>query len=345
MRRILAFALLAIGLSAQQNAGRILRIQIETISNEPIVGAKAVVAQTRQEGISQAGGFLELRLPATFGPGSDLTISVTYKDLVIHEPFNGDIAVPANPNTVRFVRMGPKGSTALLGNSGRQIVAASIRQQDAPSAGGKTPPEPKLTRYIREWASEYGFGVEEVQAEVRRWADDVEKKQAGTSVEDQALAAYAKGQFAEAAALFKDAAASALPRFEEARKRRTAAEDTERKELRAYLDGVVGEADSLKRTFRYREAREALDGAVAQVDKARYRSWWVEVVTRRADSLLEEGEFGAPAAALARLGAAIQDYRDLLRELAGAGDRQNWAATQNSLGIALESQGERSGGA
>ena len=90
---------------------------------------------------------------------------------MIHIPLNGDLTVPKDPKKVVPVRLGPKGDAAFLATSAPQIVKASIRQQDTPSPpSAKEPQEPKLTRFIRQWAAEYGFGVEQVQGEVRRWA-------------------------------------------------------------------------------------------------------------------------------------------------------------------------------
>src|SRR6202021_97099 len=104
------------------------------------------------------------RLPPAFGPGSELKISVTYKDLVIHVPLNGDLIVPANANRVVTVQLGPKGDSGLLAKSPRQIVAASIRQQEAASkaseSGSKDEQLPRFTQYIRQWATDYGFSVE-----------------------------------------------------------------------------------------------------------------------------------------------------------------------------------------
>ncbi len=48
MKYVAYFLLFALALPAQQPPGRILRIQISTVSNQPIVGAR-VVAQTQQE--------------------------------------------------------------------------------------------------------------------------------------------------------------------------------------------------------------------------------------------------------------------------------------------------------
>jgi phage gp29-like protein len=131
--------------------------------------------------------------------------------------------------------------------------------------------------------------MEQVQAGVRRWAEEVERRRPGSSLEDQALAAYANKVFEKAADLFKEAAAAALPRFEEARKRRAAADEEERKELRSYLDGVIRQADALQRGFHYSEARIALDEAFRRVDKGRYRAWWIEMLYRRTNASEDEG--------------------------------------------------------
>jgi hypothetical protein len=83
--------------------------------------------------VSKEGGLLQLLLPPEFVPGSELKISVTYKDLVIHVPLNGDLTVPKDASKVVTVQLGPRGDAPLLANSALQIVAASIRQQDTPS--------------------------------------------------------------------------------------------------------------------------------------------------------------------------------------------------------------------
>ena len=65
----------------------------------------------------------------------------------------------------------------------------------------------------------------------------------------------------------------------------------------------------------------------------------------RANSSENEGEFGAANTSGERFAAAILDFHQLLRELLGPLDRQDWALTENNLGNALLGQGLRSGDA
>ncbi len=69
------------------------------------------------------------------------------------------------------------------------------------------------------------------------------------------------------------------------------------------------------------------------------------MMRRKADSSEDEADFGAATTSGERFAAAILDYRQPLQALVGAADRQDWAETQNNLGVALQSQRERSGGA
>jgi tetratricopeptide (TPR) repeat protein len=143
----------------------------------------------------------------------------------------------------------------------------------------------------------------------------------------------------KSADLFREAAAKALQRLEAVRK---TTDEEERKQLRAYLDGIIGQVSALQRIRHYQVARQALDEALREIDKGRYRTWWIEVLTRRANSLSDEAKSGTANNSRESVAAAIRDYRQLLQELTGAADRQDWANTQTNLGLALQSQGERS---
>ena len=77
MKYVANFLLFALALPAEPPAGRILRIQISTIADQTIVGAR-VVAQTPQEAVSGAGGLTVLRLPLRlWTPRSELNTSAS----------------------------------------------------------------------------------------------------------------------------------------------------------------------------------------------------------------------------------------------------------------------------
>jgi len=333
------FALSAAALWAQAPSERVLTLQIVSTDKQGVVGAKVKVIDTGQEEVSQSGGSVKLKLPAVkYGPGSDLKLAVTYQNLVIHEPPDGNITLSNNLNRVIVIELGPKGDPTILAGAGRRIVAGAIRQRDEPSTGRQERSQPPLTRYIQQWATEYGFSVEQVQGEVRRWAEDVERKRSSSSLEDRALAAYAAHDFDKAADLYKDALAAALPRVEEARK-------TERKELRIYLDDAIGRANALRDSFHYAAARVTLEEALPHVDKPRFRAWWIEMTLRTANAAMDEGQFGPASTSGPALASAVRLMRDLLRDLSAPSDRFDWAGTQTNLGMALELQAARSSGA
>jgi hypothetical protein len=81
-----------------------------------------------------------------------------------------------------------------------RVAKESSRQPTEPNT--KTPPD--LSRYLKDWAVQYGFGVDQVQAEVNRWASEVESKK--SSAYDLSLAAFARKNFSQAHAKAIEAA-------------------------------------------------------------------------------------------------------------------------------------------
>src|SRR5205085_9428664 len=63
---------------------------------------------------------------------------------------------------------------------------------------------PDLTRYLKDWAVQYGFSLEQVKAELDRWASEVERKQ--DNIYELGLAAFERKNFAEAGNLLQDSA-------------------------------------------------------------------------------------------------------------------------------------------
>jgi uncharacterized membrane protein YqiK len=78
--------------------------------------------------------------------------------------------------------------------------------------------KPELARYLKDWAVQYGFGIDQVRSELDRWAAEVQSKKA--TAYDLALAACAKQNFREAHERALDAAADEETRLASVEKER-----------------------------------------------------------------------------------------------------------------------------
>ena len=104
------------------------------------------------------------------------------------------------------IQLLPKGSPKFFSDAQlRAFIERTSKESARQPAAPNQKEAPDLGRYLKDWAVEYGFSVDQVQAEVNRWASEVESKK--SSAYDLSLAAFAQKNFSEAHDRAMDAAA------------------------------------------------------------------------------------------------------------------------------------------
>jgi tetratricopeptide (TPR) repeat protein len=156
----------------------------------------------------------------------------------------------------------------------------------------------------------------------------------------QAKGALDKGQLAEADALLGRAKELEAAALREARKLKQRAQEAEDRHALNLAKMEASQGDIALTQLRYKDAAEHFRQAVAGAPETQADTRW-GYLTKEADALYRQGdEFGDNAA----LTEAIKRYRYLAELRPREASPSNWVVTQNNLGNALETLGERESG-
>ena len=199
--------------------GKVVRTLRENIP-QPVANANITLEQTGKSVTSNSAGLFLLPL-GSFLEGEEITINIGAPGYAIFQPVGGHLLVPRQfQKVIVAFELLPLGSPRFFSHDHLVALLKGVAEK---SAKDVRPPDnkqkdlPDLSRYLKGWAQSYGFGLEQVKAEVDRWANDVEKKQG--NVYELGLAAFAKRNFREAGARFEDSARQNEHKRQEARRR------------------------------------------------------------------------------------------------------------------------------
>jgi tetratricopeptide (TPR) repeat protein len=160
------------------------------------------------------------------------------------------------------------------------------------------------------------------------------------SLVEQAQAEIKSGNFTKAHELLGQAKQAQIAAAQEARELRQKAQEAEDAELIQAAASSAAEGDLAMTELRYQQAAGLFAEAAAIVPSGREDERW-KYLNAEATAFYRQGmEFGDNAA----LRSAIERYRDLLELRPQKAFPQDWAQTQNNLGTALETLGERESG-
>jgi len=303
----------------------------------PLENAKVVLDESGSHDVTKDGGLFQLFLPDVLRAGDEVTITVTVPGYATYEPPGGKLRIPADLARTRVtIQLLPKGSPKFLSDAQlRALVERSAKESSRQPAQPNSKGRPDLSRPLKDWAVQHGFGVDEVRAELNRWAADVVSRKA--SAYDLGLAAFAINNFREANERALDAAAEAEASLANLQKQQR---ETVDRVIRAYR--LAGDAAYKGREFE--GAASAYGKALSHADRDRDATEWANLQLRigNSESVLISRSEGA---AVRRHGESANKAYSLALEVYRKETLpQGWAATQNNLGIALRDLAGRSEG-
>jgi hypothetical protein len=253
------FALVSFSLVAATHAQGQTRVLIGSLVDatsrppEPVAKATVTLLNTSQDTVTDAIGRFQFALPPPLGPGSEVQIAVTPGNLRVYLPRDGVVTVPAPGARPVQVLLLPAGSKLFLEPAAIEALLAQAAKQpmllvrhDSEQGAGR---EPRLKRFLAQWAAEYGFSLENVELEVKAWGDQVRANREQASVRQRALAEFQAQHFAEAAILFEESAGTEEVALEQIERERE-----ERSVLRRFLDDKLRAAEALTQTSRLEQA-------------------------------------------------------------------------------------------
>jgi tetratricopeptide (TPR) repeat protein len=353
MRRAFTLAFLTFclcGLAASQSqllVGRL--VDVSKRPPVPVDGAKVRVLDTGQEAVTKDGGRFQFSLPPAKVAGSEVQIEVKAGNLRAYRPPNGIVTVPAPGAKPVEVQLLPAGSRLFLEPAAIEALLAQASKPppdpERKDSGHAVEREPRLQRFLRQWAADYGFGLEDVEREVKAWGDQIRAHREEASVRQQALAEFQAQHFAQAAVLFKESAsaeAAVLDRIETEQDER---DQAERWALRQFLDDKIRAAAALTLSLKYEDAERVLRGAAKRVSRDRYGAWWTEMQLRWGSALLVVGFSGKATQSIVSLRDTVTAFQNALQAYTKESPPQGWAADQNDPVVVHLTLRERGSGA
>jgi len=331
--------------STVPNANRNLRgkVLLATRENtpEPVPNAQVTLEQTGESATSNSAGLFSLPLPPSFMEGEEISINISVPGFAIFHPMGGRIRIPrsADKEVIPF-KLLPLSSPRFFSHEHLVALLESVAAKSAkdirPSDSAEKQPNPDLSRYLEEWAQQYGFKIEQVKAEVDRWAASVEEKHDNSH--ELGLAAFAKRNFAEAATRF----------LESARQNELKLQETRTREQQLTADTIRDyrlAADSYSNNYDFATATEFYEKALFLSDRRIDPQLWASACISCGNARWNLGIRTLAADAVPNLLKARGRYEEALEVYTREQLPQDWAATQNNLGNALSDLAGRSEGA
>jgi hypothetical protein len=191
VRVVLAVSLIYLGQAHAQREllGKVVKGDDQ--SRTPVDNISVSLDEDGSHDVTKDGGLFHLFLSDSLKPGVEITITVTMPGYAVYEPPGGKLTVPVDLIHRREIQLLLKGSPRFLSDTQlRAFIERTEREAYRTAAQSNTKEPPDLGRYLKDWAFQYGFSVDEVQAEVNRWASQVQSKTSDNY--DLSLAAFAE---------------------------------------------------------------------------------------------------------------------------------------------------------
>ncbi len=315
--------------------GRVLLVG-EQDDLKPVIGQDVVVVESGDTTRTKEGGRFRLFLKDIFRGGSKITLSVDKKGWRIQYPLDGEARVPDDlEKELVEIRLLPVGSKKLWSADRIEkfIRDMADKAKTQVTREGK-PQDVDFSRYIKDWAVQHGFSPQQAKAEIDKWVADAEQKNDPYQL---GLAAYAKKNFEEAGKLFEESAAG---KVRGARDASAKAQQLTEEAIRDYR--LAGDAHT--NNYHFDQARIAYESARNLLSRTDQPRLWADLTLLVGTADWQIGIRTDGDRIHHHLGNAVDAYREALTVYTKDALPQQWATTQNNLGIVLGDQGTRTGG-
>jgi tetratricopeptide (TPR) repeat protein len=303
----------------------------------PVEGVEISLREQGNTARTNTQGLFRLFLADPFTQGDKITLDIKKEDWRIQYPLDGEVVIPAEfDKKVIPLRLLPVGSKKFWSADRiEKFIADTVeRAKEQVRLEGK-PEEVNFGRYIKEWATQYGFSAEEAKAEIDKWVAEVQKRQ--DDPHKSGLAAYAEKKFGRASSLFMASAEDHIQQLEAVERQKEALIEKTVRDLR-----LAGDAAYSNYTFD--QALIAYQRALNYISRKTHPRLWAAVSAEIGLSHSAMGIRTAGTIVHEHLNAAVNAYRLALEVYTREQLPQQWARTQNNLGAALQAQGIRTGG-
>ncbi|MBX3334367.1 MAG: hypothetical protein KF876_09595 [Nitrospira sp.] len=315
--------------------GRVLLVG-EHDELKPLAGQDVVLIESGDSARTKEGGRFRLFLKDIFKSGTRVTLSVKKKDWRIQYPLDGEARVPDDlDKELVDIRLLPVGSKKFWSADRIEkfIRDTAEKSKEQVRLEGK-PQEIDFSRYIKDWAGQYGFSVQQAKAEIDKWVAESEKK---NDLYQLGLAAYAKKNFGQAGKLFEESAGGKIVLAEAAT---TRAKRLTEEAVRDYR--LAGNA--YYANYNFKKALTAYEAGLSYASKNDVPALWATLQWFIGLTNWEIGIRTKGSAIKQHLDGAVKNYEEALSVFKKTNFPENWAAIQNNIGLVLRDQSTRTGG-
>ncbi|MBU1055793.1 MAG: tetratricopeptide repeat protein [Proteobacteria bacterium] len=307
----------------------------------PVTNTTVRIQNTDDSDITTSTGRFRIYLPDVFKAGETVTLEVEKPKYQILHPFAGEVRIPASSlkDPVEIL-LDKEGSHRFMSGKAFALLIENIankpKSQVEPVDERK---EVDLSRYINEWAIKYGFGIEHVQAELDKWAAEVEARQ--EDFYELALAAFYKKNFKEAADMSYQSAEKYEKQFAELNEQEKRINEKKQQIKENIIRDYRLAGDAQYNDYRFEEALSAYLKALAIVNKDIDPIMWASLMDDISATYWNLGFRVKGIASRQYLNKALEGLQAILKIYTRETFAHSWAMTQNNLGNTFSEQGKR----
>src|ERR1019366_2517481 len=129
-------------------------------SRTPVDNVSVSLDEDGSHDVTKDGGLFHLFLSAALKPGVEVTVTVTAAGYAVYEPTGGKLIVPVDLIHRKEIQLLPKGSPKFLSDAQlRALIERTAKKSSQSAMQPDTKQPPDLSRYLKDWAVQYGFSV------------------------------------------------------------------------------------------------------------------------------------------------------------------------------------------
>ncbi|MBU1052791.1 MAG: hypothetical protein KKC46_03045, partial [Proteobacteria bacterium] len=309
----------------------------------PVTNTTVRIQSTDDSDITTSTGMFRIYLPDVFKTGETVTLEVEKPKYQILHPLAGEVRIPANSlkDPVEVI-LDKEGSHRFMSGKAFALLIENIANK--PKSQIKPDDERKevdLSRYLKQWAVKYGFGIEQVKAELDKWAADVQARQ--EDFYELALAAFYKKNFKEAA----DRSYQSAKQYEKQLAELSEQEKRISEKKQQIKENIIRDyrlaGNAQYNDYRFKEALASYQKALDVLSKVSAPQKWASLMNNISNTYWNVGIRAEGSASREYLKKAVDGFSKILKVYNRESLPQDWAMTQNNMGIALQEQGIRTG--
>ncbi len=340
---ILALLLLAWCAAAGAQAKRELRGKVFSLGeNGEDIPEKVLVTLEETGGSDDTNdlGIFFIALPAHLKAGHEVTLIVNKPGWRVRDK---KTPIPSDLNKTVEVELLPNDSK-LFWTHGRierfiRETAEKAKQQVNPAG---QPEKIDFSRYLKDWAVQYGFSAPQAKEEIDKWIAEIEQKQ--DNFYQLGLAAFAKNNFGEAGKLFQESADAKASQLAETQKQKQALAEKEEKLTAEVVRDLHLAGSAHYNNYAFEKALAAYQQALGFVDRKKSPERWFDLTIAVGEANWALGIQAEGDKIKFYLNAAVEASQSAAQAFTRESDAERWATAQGSVGNALSQQGTRTGG-